>query len=194
MARPREFDVETVLREAMEVFWEKGFDGTSFADIEARTGVKKASLFAAYGDKRSLYLKALQSYQEASREEGRGLLGKGSPKAAIRRWFLAAAGKMAKGDGARRGCLQVNCVTELAGKDEEIAGIARESTELLVGVIAETIERGQGAGEFRKDVPARTLARYLVTTIHGLSVDGKVGIAGREVDRIAEVALSTLEP
>src|SRR5438046_509077 len=50
MARPREFDVETVLHEAMDLFWEKGFDGTSFADIEERTGVKKASLSAAYGD------------------------------------------------------------------------------------------------------------------------------------------------
>ena len=64
MARPREFDVETVLREAMEIFWEKGFNGTSFADIEERTGVKKASLFAAYGDKRSVFLKALRSKQK----------------------------------------------------------------------------------------------------------------------------------
>lgn len=194
MARPREFDVEKVLGEAMDVFWEKGFDGTSFADIESRTGVKKASLFAAYGDKRSLYLKALQAYQESGRAAARNLLADGSPKAAVRRWFVSASSGVAKGDCARRGCLQVNSVVERATCDSDVVALAREHTDGLVADVAGVIGRGQKAGEFRADVPASALARYLVTSLHGLSVAAKAGLSGRDIDRVADIALSALEP
>ena len=194
MARPREFDVETVLREAMDLFWEKGFDGTSFADIEERTGVKKASLFAAYGDKRSLFLKALRAYQEAGRESARVALAKSSPKAAIRAWFAAGVAVGVENDCARRGCFQVNSVVERALRDEDVAALAREHIDQLVDVLAETVGRGQRAGEFRTDAPASDLARYLVTSLHGFSVAAKSGLSGREIDRIAEIALSALEP
>jgi TetR/AcrR family transcriptional repressor of nem operon len=194
MARPREFDVETVLREAMELFWEKGFDGTSFADIEARTGVKKASLFAAYGDKRSLFLKALRAYQESGRGAARALLTEGSPKAAIRRWFASAVATGMETDCARRGCFQVNSVVERALRDADVLALARENTDHLVDIVAEVVGRGQKAGEFRADVPASDFARYLVTSLHGMSVAAKAGLAGPEMDRIADIALSALEP
>jgi TetR/AcrR family transcriptional repressor of nem operon len=194
MARPREFDVETVLREAMDIFWEKGFDGTSFADIEERTGVKKASLFAAYGDKRSLFLKALRAYQEAGREASRVVLGVGSPKAAIRTWFAAGAAMGTEKDCARRGCFQVNSVVERALRDADVLALAREHTDRLVDVVAETVGRGQKAGEFRTDAAATDLARYLVTSLHGMSVAAKAGLSGPDIDRIAEIALSALEP
>jgi AcrR family transcriptional regulator len=193
MARPREFDVEKVLREAMEVFWEKGFDGTSFADVESRTGVKKASLFAAYGDKRSLFLKALAAYQESARAAIRAGLAAGTPREAIRCWFASAAG-LAKGDCARRGCLQVNAIVELGPHDADVAALAREHTALVREALAEAIGRGQRDGELRTDVPAATLAGYLMTALHGLSIGGKAGMSADDVDRIADVTLSALDP
>jgi TetR/AcrR family transcriptional repressor of nem operon len=192
MARPREFDVEKVLHEAMGLFWEKGFEGTSFVDLEARTGIKKASLFAAYGDKRSLFLKALAAYQEVARESTRAVLRNGSPREAIRRWFAAAAG-VAKGECAHRGCMQVNSIVELGPHDAEVAALAREHAELVVDAVAEAIARGQKAGEVRTDVAAKTLAKYLMTALSGLSVGGKSGMTGRDVDRIADVTLSALD-
>src|SRR5206468_3089420 len=125
MARPREFDVDEVLNGAMEVFWEKGFDGASFVDIEARTGVKKASLFAAFGDKRELFLKAIRCYQERARAASRQKLANGSPRKALRAWFAEAAG-LSKGDCARRGCMQVNTIVELARRDEAVGEVVRE--------------------------------------------------------------------
>jgi AcrR family transcriptional regulator len=193
MARPREFDVEQVLREAMEVFWEKGFDGTSFADVEARTGVKKASLFAAYGDKRSLFLKALAAYQESAREAIRAGLAANPAREAIRCWFATAAG-LAKGDCARRGCLQVNAIVELGPHDADVAALAREHSTLVRAALAEAIGRGQRDGEFRTDASAETLAGYLVTALNGLSIGGKAGMSADDVDRIADVALSALDP
>ena len=192
MARPREFDVERVLAEAMEVFWRHGFEGASFAEIERRTGIKKASLFAAYGDKRSLFCKALGHYQEQSRQACREKLRKGTPKRAIREWFLSAAA-MAKGEAASRGCLQVNTVVELAPHDEDVAALAREHTRLLVEILTEVIAAGQERGEFRSDVPAASLAKYLMSSISGLAVGGKAGIPDRDVDAIANITLSALE-
>lgn len=192
MVRPREFDVDEVLRQAMELFWEKGFDGTSFADIEARTGVKKASLFAAYGDKRSLFLKALAAYQEAGREAGRAKLESGPAREALRAW-MAGAGELSKGECASRGCMQVNSIVELAPHDPQVAELVRQHGELLVDAVARTISRGQKAGELRTDVPARSLAHFLVSSLYGLGVAGKAGLPRREVDRVLEIALSALD-
>lgn len=194
MARPREFDVEAVLREAMIVFWEKGFEGTSFADIEARTGVKKASLYAAYGDKHSLFLKAMQAYQEQGRADAKGVLAGEDPKQAIRDWYHVAIGGSAKGECAQRGCLQVNTIVELAARDSEVAALAREHAEQMVAMVAATIARGQARGQFRADEQPEALAAFLLTSLHGLSIAGKAGAAGRDVDRIAAITLSALEP
>jgi TetR/AcrR family transcriptional repressor of nem operon len=192
MARPREFDVDEVLEGAMEVFWEKGFDGASFADIEARTGVKKASLFAAFGDKRELFLKAIRRYQERGRETCRAKLASGSPRAALRAWLGDAAG-LAKGECGRRGCLQVNTIVELAPHDEGVADVLREHSDHLVEVLVDVIRRGQEAGEFRDDVAAEVLADYLTTALYGLAVAGKATICDARVDAVGEIVLSALE-
>src|SRR5262249_1358342 len=147
--------------EAMEVFWEKGFDGTSFADIEAKTGVKKASLFAAYGDKRGLFLKAMRLYQENGRASCGLALVDGSPREALRRWFMASTGAGTE-TCTKRGCMQVNTIVELAQRDPEIGEIVQEHTRLMVKSLAETIRRGQDGGEFRTDVSAEVLAKYLI--------------------------------
>lgn len=191
MARPRTFDVDTVLHEAMLVFWEKGFDGTSFADIEARTGVKKASLFAAYGDKRGLFLKALSAYQEEGRTAcAAGLAGR-SPLAALEQWVASISRPTAC---TRRGCLSVNTVVELAPHDPEIAALARAHTALMTDQIAAVVGRGQELGEIRRDEDARTLAQLLVATLNGLSVAAKAGMAAQEIDRVGQAALRALQP
>ncbi len=130
MARPREFDVEKVLHEAMEIFWEKGFEGTSFVDIEQRTGVKKASLFAAYGDKRSLFLKALTAYQEQARANARAILSDEDARDAVHRWFRTATAS-AKGDCARRGCLQVNAIVEFGMESPGVSDAVQTHMDLM---------------------------------------------------------------
>jgi TetR/AcrR family transcriptional regulator, transcriptional repressor for nem operon len=192
MARPREFDVDEVLEGAMGVFWEKGFEGASFADIEATTGVKKASLFAAFGDKRQLFLKAIRRYQETSREACREKLSRGSPREALRAWFANAVG-MSKGDCARRGCMQVNTIIELAPHDEAVAEAVREHAERFGDILADAVRRGQTSGEFRDDVDAGVLADYLTASLYGLAVVGKAALPADRVDAIGEMILSTLQ-
>src|SRR5262245_53912189 len=109
MARPKEFDPDQALRAAMQRFWERGFEATSLQDLTDCTGVQKTSLYATYGDKRELFLKALGQYQADSFERSRQRLeADGSPVAAIRA-FMAEVVKSASSDqGCKRGCLFVN--------------------------------------------------------------------------------------
>lgn len=192
MARPREFDPDEVLSQVMDVFWKEGYEKTSFAMIEEQTGVKKASLCAAFGDKRSLFLTALRHYHESGLRASQLHFDQPSPKQAIRQKLLAAA-EMATGVKAKRGCFQVNCIIELAPHDPEVAALVKEHSERVADLITSVIHRGQQSGEFKTDTEASILAKYVVSSIYGLSVAGKSGMRGAEIERIVDVILTSLE-
>jgi TetR/AcrR family transcriptional repressor of nem operon len=160
--------------------------------IEERTGVRKASLCAAYGDKRNLFLTALRHYQESGLQICRAQLEHGTAKTAIRRRLLAVA-EMAAGPEANRGCFQVNCIIELAPHNPEVAAMVKEYSERISAQVPAVIRRGQENGEFRTDIQAPTLAKYIMASLYGLSVSGKAGMRGKEIERIVEVIMSALE-
>jgi TetR/AcrR family transcriptional regulator, transcriptional repressor for nem operon len=192
MARPREFDIDEILSQVMEIFWKEGYEKTSFALIEEQTGVKKASLCVAFGDKRSLFLKALRHYQEVGRQACRLALNQGRPDEVIRQWVSQIA-QNTIGENAGQGCFHVNTIIELAAHDAEVATMVREHTELISAQVAEVIVKGQRGGQFRTDVKATALATYLVTSVYGLAVVGKAAVVGKEVKQIVDVILSGLE-
>ena len=99
--RPREFDVDDVVRSAMEVFWDRGYAGASLEDLIDGTGLSRGSIYKAFGDKEGLFLAALDAYINANVSAMRDCLAGGSV-AAIRAALLAA-GRLALGPG-RRGC------------------------------------------------------------------------------------------
>ncbi|HKX30299.1 MAG TPA: TetR/AcrR family transcriptional regulator [Blastocatellia bacterium] len=192
MARPREFDLDEVLSQIMEIFWKEGYEKTSFAMIEEQTGVKKASLCAAYGDKRNLFLTALRRYQERSLQTCQQQSEQGSATDALRQRLRSAA-RMASGTEAQRGCFQVNCIIEIAPHDPEVAALVKAHANRVAAQFAALIRRGQQNGEFRTDTEASILAKYVISSIYGLSVSGKAGMSAREIERIIEVILSSLE-
>lgn len=177
----------------MEIFWEEGYEKASFAMIEERTGVKKASLCAAFGDKRNLFLTALRHYQESRLQACQSQLDQGTAKSVIRRRLLMVS-EMATGSEANRGCFQVNCIIELAPHDPEVAALVHEHAERAAAQLAGVIRRGQESGEFRNDVSALILAKYIQAFLYGLSVSGKAGMRSREIERLVEVVLSSMEP
>jgi TetR/AcrR family transcriptional repressor of nem operon len=192
MARPREFDIDEILSQVMEIFWKDGYEKTSFALIEEQTGVKKASLCAAFGDKRSLFLKALRHYQKVGRQACQLALNQGGSDEVIRQWFSQIA-ENTIGENARQGCLHVNTIIELAARDAEVAALVREHIELISAQVAEVIVKGQRSGQFRTDVKATSLATYLVISVYGLVVVGKAAAVGKEMKQIVDVILSGLE-
>src|SRR5271169_850307 len=120
MARPREFDEDAVLKAAMNCFWERGYEATSVRDLATEMGITGPSLYNAFGDKRSLFRKALERYaQHSARARIARLESTLPPKEAVQA-FITEIVEHSLDDRDRRGCLLVNSALEIAPHDPEI--------------------------------------------------------------------------
>jgi TetR/AcrR family transcriptional repressor of nem operon len=192
LGRPREFALDDVARDAMEVFWDHGYEGASLPDLIAGTGLSRGSLYKAFGDKKGLLLAALDRYMaDGLKRTAEQLSQPGSARAAIRSSLLRHAAQSSDGAG-RRGCLVVSMATEQAAHDPEIAERARSMFARLQQLYADAIVRGQASGEF-PERDAHALARFLVCQIQGMRVLGKTGVAKAEMVGMVENALRVLD-
>ena len=173
MARPREFCVNKALERALDAFWVNGYEATSVCDLMEAMDLQKGSLYKAFGDKHSLYISALDQYIRQSHEFDRETLeNAASPREGIRKWLNRDIKKKC-GDSMKRGCFVVNALTELAYKDEQVAGMIKNHIAGMTKLLTEIIEQGQQKGEFRTDVSANGIAQILVTHLFGLATLGK---------------------
>ncbi|MBP2195113.1 TetR/AcrR family transcriptional regulator [Pantoea cypripedii] len=190
--RPREFNVDTAVEDAMLVFWEKGYDGTSLLDLLEGMDITRGSLYKAFGDKKSLFLKSLDQYAERGLQETElALNGQGLVIDSIRSSLLRAL-KLSQGDSGRLGCFLVATAMEMSSKDDEIACRVRSIFERLQKLYADTIIRGQLSGEINNEKNAHQLARLLVNQIEGMRVLGKVDDSCGDNDKMVELILGVL--
>ncbi len=193
MGRPREYDEAEVLSKALNAFWTHGYEATSMADLMEATGLAKGSLYKGFGDKRTLFLRALDSYLA----DGRATLseraaGAKTARAALRQW-LAWVVDSATCTGVRRGCMAVNCTIELAPHDADVRKQLQRHVKLLERTYAELIRRGIDEGSLRADLDPDAAARWLTTIIDGVQVRGKLGLTRAEAEEAIDMALSALE-
>ena len=121
MGRLQSFDRTTVVQAARDLFWDKGFDAASLAELEDATGLKRSSIYHAFGSKRGLFDAAVEDYQATViRPRLRTLTGTGIGRASLLAYFaeLRSAVSALPEDSPRRGCLLVNCAAGLAGHDD----------------------------------------------------------------------------
>ena len=194
MARPREFDEAQVLDQAMEAFWAHGYEATSVADLMEATGLAKGSLYKGFGDKRSLFLRALERYLGRGLDGLRALSGDGASGAESLRHWLSVIVSMATCSGVRKGCMAVNCTVELAPHDEEVRAILRRQERSVERVYAELVERGIQDGSLRPDLDPRASAEWLTTVVDGLQVRGKLGLTRPQAQRAVDMAMIALTP
>jgi TetR/AcrR family transcriptional repressor of nem operon len=173
MARPREFDEASVLSAAVLCFWTKGYDGTSFKDLVAYTGITAASLYNAFGDKRALYQKALDHYIEASISERIQRCEALPPLAAIEAFFDEILTRSLK-DPDYKGCMLVNAALDVAPHDPEFRKVVAEVLFRLEVFFLRCVERGQADGTITRLLPARTLAQNLLGVLMGIRVLARV--------------------
>jgi TetR/AcrR family transcriptional repressor of nem operon len=138
MGRPREFDEETATAAAMELFWERGYDGVGLTELLGAMGIVRGSLYKAYGSKRALFLRALALYEARHVEPGVAfLMGEGTGEERIAAVFSSGA------QGGRRGCLLCNTAAGAAGTDDEVAGVVDRQldrlTEGFAAALADTV-------------------------------------------------------
>ncbi|MGR8981793.1 MAG: TetR/AcrR family transcriptional regulator [Gammaproteobacteria bacterium] len=193
MARPIEFDREEVLRKAIGVFWQKGYGGASIKDLVEATGLQPGSLYAAFGDKRGLFLAALDGYFKDMKRMIVGILHTDQPALVRVETFFDRLIGDSVADGQRKGCLLVNTLLEIPVHDREInsrlQAMFGEVEKEFRGVLKEHIESG---GSDAKQSP-EALARFLLAGIYGLRVFNRTQPDRMALKSIVDNLLSVLQ-
>jgi TetR/AcrR family transcriptional repressor of nem operon len=170
MARPREFEEAAVLEAAMSLFWRKGFEATSTRDLGDAMGLSTASLYNAYGDKRSLYRRVLARYSGDALAWCHATLSAPGPARDALRRFFDSIGQETLAQVDPRGCLLVNAGLELAPHDPEFQAAVADVFRQIEASLRSCIERGQRDGSVAQGLSADDLASLLLGQMLALRV------------------------
>jgi TetR/AcrR family transcriptional repressor of nem operon len=192
MARPREFDVAEALDRAMHVFWAKGYEAASLDDLCAATELSRSSLYAAFGGKRDLLLRSLDSYAEHGTERIAETLTAPPLRAALAVLARRFIYQIVAGPG-RTGCFIGNCTAELARRDQAVAASLRRALGRTEATFHRAIAKAKARGELSAEADVRALARFLTSSFQGLRLIGKVNPDRAFLGDIALVMLRCLD-
>lgn len=173
MARPRTFDEKQVLNAVRDQFWDAGYAATSLEDLMRVSGLGKGSLYAAFGDKRQLFLRALRSYTDESHDALRKALSE-PPRALDALRLLIEA--PIDDPGTRRGCLMANSTCELGNADPEVLAHAHRTYETSTALIGDCVARAQREGDLPAEADPIALARALLAAQQGLVFMSRTGL------------------
>ena len=194
MARPREFIEGEALGKAMDVFWSKGYEATSLADLTKAMGLSKSSLYDTFGNKHELYLAAMDRYNEtvASRTAAAIIDDAGGGKKGIAAVFHRFVESMTGGD-ERRGCFVGNSAIELGSHDDDAAKRVCAGLACMEKSFRDAVETAQAAGDIPADRDALALARYLTAALNGLIVVAKARPEPKALKDVARMTLRALD-
>lgn len=194
MARPREFDEAAVLDAAVRRFWTRGYEATSVRELAEGMGINGASLYNAFGDKRSLYKRALEHYLDTSvRDRIVRLDGVLPPREAIAA-FLNEIIERSLSDRQGKGCMLVNAVLEVAPHDAEFRKVIAEELKQIELFFHRCIVAGQESGEICTAQSAEDLARMLLCVLLGIRVLARTRPPRAMLESVLRPALALLEP
>ncbi len=174
MARPREFDEVKVLEAAGAVFWAKGFEATSTRDLTECTGLTQSSIYAAFGDKRGIFLRSLRHYLDSILLERMVRLEtKKSPGQAIVGFFREIVDR-SLADAQHRGCMLVNASLEVTADNPDLQSYVAAETAKIEQFFRRCVIAGQKSGEISSDSTAENHARHLLAVLLGLRVLARI--------------------
>lgn len=193
MPRPREFATDRALGRAMRAFWEHGYHATSVQDLMKAAGVQKQSLYCAFGDKRSLFLKCLNLYTKQTLLEIQKMLNDaGSPFDGIAR-VMRFASQTPDPKTCPPGCLMTNTALELGLSDLEVAEEVRRMFRGFEKMLAAAVRKAQARGEISKNLDCIAVGQSLANTISGIRVLEKTGASKQQVRTVVETALAAIQ-
>jgi TetR/AcrR family transcriptional repressor of nem operon len=186
--RPREFDLDRAIEQAMQIFWTRGYQATSLPDLMDATRLSRGSLYAAFGDKHGLFLLALDRYIVQALKRLHDELA--SSDKALVGLKTCLDGYVARTNGAagKRGCLVVSTAMELAAHDQEVSKRIAYFFGAMEIQLAKALKRAHKEGDLSKNVSPVAAAHLLVCFLEGLRVVRKTG-SGRDK---AQDAVQTL--
>ncbi|TDQ10116.1 TetR/AcrR family transcriptional regulator [Pedobacter metabolipauper] len=173
MARTKDFDEQMVLTKAIQLFWHKGYNGTSMQDLVDALGISRSSLYDTYTDKHTLFLKALESYQFAGSAKIQEIINQtDSAKETIKKLLKLVTSELI-GDKQQKGCFMVNAEVEVAPHDQEVNNIVCKNDQQMEDAFYQVIKKGQDTGEIENSQDAMALARFIFNAVKGMRVTAK---------------------
>ena len=191
MGRPRGFDTAAALDAAMRVFWEKGYEGATLTNLTDAMRINRSSMWAAFGNKEELFKKAFERYINIYQGYMREALEKPTIRevieSALRRTvdFLSTP-------GYPKGCLSVHGALAVGDEADPIRDWLIEGRKSGEARARKRFEQAKKSGDLGQDVDSAALARYVMTLIQGLGVQGASGASRAELTKVVDVALSQM--
>jgi len=189
--RPRAYDPQIALARAAAQFWKAGYDGTSLDDLVGATGMNRPSLYAAFGDKRAIYLKTLDYYMEEGQALARAALAGDPPLREFLARFYGKALDLYYGDGPR-GCYTVGTAAVAAAADADVRKFLAARVRNADDFLRKQIEKGKERGEISRDADPAALAYLATATLHTLAVRSRAGMPRKELDALAKEAIAVI--
>jgi AcrR family transcriptional regulator len=188
--RPRSFERATALRRAMEVFWARGYDGASLADLTAAMGINSPSLYAAFGSKEALFREAVALYGATEGTEiWTALPDAPTAREAIERFLCASAKSFTRPDRPG-GCLIVLSALLVNDGNANVCRELRESRAENVATLRDRLERAVREGELPKDLDSQAVATFYATVQQGMSIQARDGASRATLLAVAGCAMA----
>jgi AcrR family transcriptional regulator len=188
--RPPAFCHEQALERALHVFWRRGYEGASMAELTEALGMNKPSIYAAFGNKEELFRKALAHYQQGAVAYVGEALQAPTARQAVET-LLRKSAELLTNPANQRGCMMVqgalSCGESATAVQQELIGRRRGFEEALV----RRFEQAKAAHELPADTDCRALAKYIATVHQGMSVQATSGATREELDRMIDLVLKS---
>lgn len=186
--RPREFCVDQALSQALAVFWSKGYDGASMADLTEAMGITKPSLYAAFGNKEALFHKALDLYESEKLAYTRDALKQPTARAVAEHFMRGAIdAQMSKCDP--KGCLGVISATACGAEAESIKADIITRRASSQAALVDRFHQAKRDGDLPDHVDPENLTLYLYAILQGMAVQAGSGATRAELERVVETSL-----
>ncbi|HVE05753.1 MAG TPA: TetR/AcrR family transcriptional regulator [Paraburkholderia sp.] len=191
--RPREFDINTALDRAAEVFSERGFHATSIVDLTTAMGLASGSVYKAFKDKQSVFTAAFDHQQAARLEKLRRVVSHDKSARDIIHCVLTHYADLSHGAEGKRGCMLVGSAATLTTFESEVAQRVTASLRNLETLLANLIRVGQKDGSIRKNLDSDAVARLMLCIAQGMRVIGKTGRTRAQMREAADAAMGLLD-
>lgn len=187
--RPRTFDVDEALDRALTVFWEKGYEGASLSVLTAAMGIRRTSLYAAFGNKEALFRKALGRYLAGPSAALALALDEPDVRNAIEQ-FLRYSAELLTAPDRPHGCLIVQGALSCSDAAGVIQAELRSHRERTLDTLVERLEQGRRDGQLPAHLDIRSFARYLATVHQGLSIQASSGGQRDDLLSVVQIVIS----